>query len=273
MKVPMMPEITILIPVYNGECFLKQAIESILEQTFDRFSLVISDNCSSDKTVSIVKGYLSDSRVTLVVQPYNCGMVGNFNNCLKLVNTKYFMLISHDDFLFSKYSLEQAFQLIESYPEVSTVYSDMVYVDGKGKIITLRKFGRKELVDSLEIAKSSVISGRNLYGIPLLTRSSTIRGLECDEKLTYVFDLDLYVSLTKGKKIFHIPEPLIAYRCHEENSTVILLGKTREQMEIIAAKHGIPLSKFDKLRMRLNAGFVTLQKRIFFFYIKYLRRK
>lgn len=269
----MKPEITVLIPVYNGERFIKQAIESVIEQTFDRFLLIISDNCSSDKTVSVIKNYLNDSRVKLVVQPYNKGMVDNFNHCLKLINTKYFMLISHDDFLFSKQSLEYAFQILESHPEVPTVHSDMAYVDELGKIIFSRKFGRKDLINGLHVAKSSIISGRNLFGIPLLIRSSAVQGLECDEKLTYVFDLELYIAITKGKNFFHIPETLIAYRCHEDNSTVTLLSKTREQMEMIAVKHNIFLSYINKLWMRFIVGVVIFQKRLFFFYLQHRAKK
>lgn len=269
----MQPVITVFIPVYNGANLIERAIKSVLCQTFTNFSLVISDNCSTDETKAIVSKYLTDPRVKLIEKPQNVGMLENGKSCLKMLATKYYMFSSHDDFLYEPQALAKAFEILETHPEVPAVYCDLLFVDSHNRILLKRQFKRSGLIRADFVARQSILVCRNLFGIPLLARSSAVQEWQSDDRLTYVADVELSFACAKGKMIYHIPEFLIGNGFHETNSTRAHFHKVRSQMEIIANKHGIPLSRFDKLRMRFNAGFVTLQKWVFFFYIKHLRRK
>ena len=72
------PQITVAMPVYNGEGFVHLAIQSVLDQTYSDFELLIVDNCSTDGTLDVVKTF-SDPRIRLHINSTNLGMVGNWN--------------------------------------------------------------------------------------------------------------------------------------------------------------------------------------------------
>lgn len=93
------PIITIGMPVFNGEKYIANAIETLLEQTESRFKLIISDNASTDSTFSICQKYASaDARIQLIKNEINKGPLYNFLNVLMLADTQYFMWAAHDDY-------------------------------------------------------------------------------------------------------------------------------------------------------------------------------
>lgn len=269
----MQPNITVFIPVYNGANLIERAIKSVLCQTFTNFLLVISDNNSTDETKAIVGKYLADPRVKLIEKSQNVGMLENFNSCLRILETKYYMFLCHDDFFYAPQALAKAFEILETHPAVPTVYCDLLFIDIHNNILLQRAFKRSGLIQTALIAKQSILACRNLFGIPLLIRSSAVHELQYDARLTYVADVELSIACAKNTAIYHIPEFLIGNGFHGTNSTSVLFHKVRPQMELIAIKHGIHLSKLDKLRMRFNEWFITLQKRIFFFYLQHRIKK
>jgi glycosyltransferase involved in cell wall biosynthesis len=92
------PEVSIGMPVYNGEMLIRQALDSVLEQTFADFELIISDNGSTDGTEAICRKYADcDQRVRYVRQPENRGGSFNFQFVLNEAHGKYFMWAAHDD--------------------------------------------------------------------------------------------------------------------------------------------------------------------------------
>jgi len=200
----MQTAITIFIPVYNGANLIERAIKSVLCQTFANFSLVISDNCSTDETKAIVGKYLTDPKVKLIEQSQNVGMVENFNSCLRMLETKYYMILCHDDFLYEPQALTKAFEILETYPEVPTVYCDLLFISDHNHVLLQRRFNRSGLIQSDLVARQSILACRNLFGIPLLIRSFAVQGLQYDDRLTYTGDVELSFACAKGKMIYRI---------------------------------------------------------------------
>jgi glycosyltransferase involved in cell wall biosynthesis len=92
------PRVSIGMPVYNGEQQLRQALESLLAQTFEDFELIISDNASTDRTQVICEEYAKkDSRIIYVKQNHNLGVAENSKVVLRMSRSKYFMWAAHDD--------------------------------------------------------------------------------------------------------------------------------------------------------------------------------
>lgn len=267
-------EITIVIPAYNSSAFLKKTIESLLEQTFQAFTLIIRNDCSTDNTASIVALYAAkDNRVHLIEGQKRLKMIGNWNACLALAhkaNTPYFMLLFHDDFLLSNQALEKAITVLKNQPQVAAVYSNMVFVDEQNRTIMSRKFLDSGLLEPRILAKKSIVAGRNLFGIPLLIRNNQV--FKVDLRLTYVGDIDISMMSAKDAKVFRISEALIAYRVHGNNATHGLFQQTQIQMHQLAIKHEIFLSSYDKIKMNINTCLVIWQKKIFFFYINRIRK-
>lgn len=108
------PKVSIGLPVYNGEKFIKKRIENLLEQTFTDFELIISDNCSTDSTFKICSEYVEkDYRILGISQKNNIGPVGNFNFVLNKAQGKYFLWVAVDDLLHPKF-LEKNVAILDS---------------------------------------------------------------------------------------------------------------------------------------------------------------
>jgi glycosyltransferase involved in cell wall biosynthesis len=267
----MQADITVCIPVRNGANFIECAIQSVREQTFSRWNLLIVDNRSDDATSSVVGRYLNDARIRLVVNADNLGMAGNFNRCLDLVTTPYYTILCHDDALASPEALARAFDILECHPNIAAVYSDLVYIDGRGLPTLHRSFKRSGYMDVQRLAKRSIIEARNLFGIPVLVRSSAARELRYDNSLPYVIDLDISISSGRNGSLFHISEYLIANRFHGGNGTGRLLAGVDHQMFSLAAKHQIPLTSLERTLIKLNALRVGFAKKCFLAWVKYAR--
>ena len=94
------PAVSVGLPVYNGERYLAEAIESVLRQTFADFELVISDNASTDRTAEICRSFArADGRVRYHRNEANLGALPNFNRVFDLGRGRYFKWAAHDDVL------------------------------------------------------------------------------------------------------------------------------------------------------------------------------
>ena len=265
-------KISIYMPVYNGANYIQCAIESILRQTYKDLSLIISDNCSTDETVSIISKYLSDERVTLFKQPYNVGMLKNGNAVFDRVKTEYFMIICHDDYFYDNNALETGIKILEENKNIPAVYSNMMFVDQHGKPIMQRKFKYSGLISGNTVGKESIISCRNLYSLPLLIRTSSTQGYKFIEEYSLTGDVDFSMFISKGKQIYYIPKPLIALRFHGANNTARDYSRFIEQFKRIAIKHDIKLSKSEQLQMNINNLITVFKKHLFYFYLDNIRR-
>lgn len=112
------PKVSIGIPVFNGEKFIANRLECILQQSFKDFEIIISDNASTDLTKEICKKYeKKDSRIKLYQQTENFGMFHNYNFVLNHATGKYFVIANVDDF-WDKQFLEKNIDVLESNSEV-----------------------------------------------------------------------------------------------------------------------------------------------------------
>src|SRR5574337_1533802 len=121
--------ISIGMPVYNGDVFLRRRLDMILEQTFTNFELIISDNASTDSTQSICKEYLKkDSRIHYFRQEKNIGVTHNFDFVLQQAKYEYFIWVSVDDFMSSDFiekniiALESNHNYVGSISKIGTYF-------------------------------------------------------------------------------------------------------------------------------------------------------
>ncbi|MBW4459961.1 MAG: glycosyltransferase family 2 protein [Nodosilinea sp. WJT8-NPBG4] len=212
------PKLSIGLPLYNGDIFLGQALDSILSQTFVDFELIISDNASTDQTEAICRNYLAkDSRIHYIRNQENLGASGNFNQVFILSSGEYFKWIAHDD-LHDPNFLEKCFQVLEQDPSIVLAYSKATTIDPNGK--TIRKgWGCGAELSSIlphQRFRESLLPLKQPIPLPIfgVIRASVLRSThlmagypDCDCAL--LAELSLY-----GR--FHeISEPLFSQREHE----------------------------------------------------------
>lgn len=143
--------VSIGLPVYNGEKFLEEALDSIMAQTYADFELIISDNASTDKTPAICRDYSDrDRRVRYYRNHKNFGLAWNQNNVIRLAGGEYYMMVHHDDIRAPDY-LERTVCVLDSSPSAILCYSKTRDIDERGKSLPREEVSLN--VDSTEAHK------------------------------------------------------------------------------------------------------------------------
>jgi glycosyltransferase involved in cell wall biosynthesis len=129
------PRLSIGLPVYNGEKFIKEAIDSLLAQTFEDFELIISDNASTDKTEEICRAYAAqDKRIRYYRNQKNIGCSPNFNRVFELSSGEYFKWAAHDD-LHAGDFLMKCVEILDQDPTIILCHSKVYFIDEYGKFL------------------------------------------------------------------------------------------------------------------------------------------
>lgn len=211
------PKVSIGLAVYNGENYLEAAIESLLNQTYKNFELIISDNASTDRTQEICQNYLSqDPRIRYYRNQKNIGGANNENQTFRYSRGEYFKLAAHDDLCAPEF-IEKCLKILENNPSVVLCYSQIVNINAKGETLGVisRKFG-----ETGSIYKNFYdISYRQhpcepIYGV---IRSEVLRKTRLQQNYTDS-DRTLLCELVLHGKFYEVPEPLFYKRYHEGNT-------------------------------------------------------
>jgi glycosyltransferase involved in cell wall biosynthesis len=129
------PRIVIGLPVYNGENFVRRALDSILSQTFTDWRVIIGDNCSTDATGEICQEYAKqDNRISYHRHSENIGAAKNFNFVFQPGNAPYFKWAAHDDTFQPEY-LAKCIELLDRDPTLAIAHCPALEIDGDDKVI------------------------------------------------------------------------------------------------------------------------------------------
>ncbi|MFF0271255.1 glycosyltransferase [Kribbella sp. NPDC004536] len=123
------------LPVYNGQRYLGEALDSLLAQSFTDFELIISDNASTDGTEEICRRYADqDPRIRYIRQPRNIGATPNHNFVVDEARGEYFKFAAHDD-LYGRDLLARCVEALDAHPDVVLSHADMAIIDETGTIV------------------------------------------------------------------------------------------------------------------------------------------
>ncbi len=218
--------VSIGMPVYNGDKYLEQALDSLLNQDFDDFELIISDNGSNDKTRSICEIYVArDNRIEYHRVDKNRGAAWNFNQTFQLSKGKYFKWLSHDDYLDPVY-LSHCVKVMEKAPEtVVLCFPRVQYIDKLGKRLSeeealkIQDIKQEENYDRISFSRLLTLSPACcptfVFG---LARTTALR--ETGLIRAYVLsDLILVAELRLLGEFIEIPKRLFHQRVYKKEST------------------------------------------------------
>jgi glycosyltransferase involved in cell wall biosynthesis len=128
------PRLSVGLPVYNGENYLAESLESLLGQTYENFELIISDNASTDGTADICHRYeKQDSRIRYFRQPRNIGCAPNHNYVIQQARGELFKWVSHDD-LYARDLLKRCVDALDEFPHVVLAHSWTATIDDSGAV-------------------------------------------------------------------------------------------------------------------------------------------
>jgi glycosyltransferase involved in cell wall biosynthesis len=220
----MMPKVSVCIPTYNYGRYIGEAIESVLNQTYSDFELLIIDDASQDNTDAIVREYaIKDDRIRYLRNATNVGMVQNWNSCLHEARGEYIKYLFGDDAFASTMLLEKMVRILDSDRSVSLVGSSRKIIDKNSKQIDLWSFYDADtIVDGKEVISKCLFHNVNYIGEPtvvMFRRSQAIRGYNI--KYKQIVDLEMWFHLLEQGTYCYIKEPLAYFRCHEKQQTKI----------------------------------------------------
>jgi glycosyltransferase involved in cell wall biosynthesis len=124
------PKVSVLIPTYNYAHFLDETIQSVLNQTYNDYELIIVDNKSTDDTLEVVDKYLGDRRIHFYQNATNLGLSGNWNKCLEYATGEYIKFLCADD-KFHPEMLRKFVSVMDENPTVSLVTCDKESINSK----------------------------------------------------------------------------------------------------------------------------------------------
>jgi glycosyltransferase involved in cell wall biosynthesis len=211
---PVTDLVTIIIPTYNRENFLPEAVESVLNQTYKNFELIIVDDGSTDNTAKIAGNYLSDPKIQYIYQE-NGGISAARNKAIRRAKGKFLMFLDDDDF-YLPFAVEKLLTCIQKKPGVKFAYGD---------IITLQE-GRKILYRELTPLPKPQIFIQYLTGNNITTPGQVIAETQAikdiglfNEEFLNSSDYELWTRLVFNYEVAKIDLPVTCYRKHNAQVT------------------------------------------------------
>ncbi|MFZ3020487.1 MAG: glycosyltransferase [Minisyncoccia bacterium] len=211
------PQISIVMPAYNAESFIEQAIKSILEQSFSDFEFIIINDGSTDDTENIIKSF-KDERIVFINNDGNKGLSYSFNVGIKQASGKYIARMDADD-ISVKNRLQTQFNFLEKHPRIGVIGSVMISINENGKKLSLLKREREHI----NIKWSSLFS-TPMFHPTIMARADIMKNNPYDEKLTNSEDYDLWSRLlfNTDTHFENLDKPLLLYRTFPKSFTQTL---------------------------------------------------
>ncbi len=230
-----MTEVTVIIPAYNSEKYIEEAIESVLKQTFNDFELIVVNDCSTDKTKELaILAIKNDPRGFVIDVSENKGKANALNIGIQQAKGKFICILDADDIFFPD-KLEQQIKFMEEHPDVEMLYggtkcfgdSDEEYkqreiLDSSEDLKeNLRKAGEKTIEELNSQHHGILNKGEGIIAAcSVMIKKNIFSVCKFDENLRNIEDYDMwYQIIGKGFKVHGIKKPFYYYRIHNNQKS------------------------------------------------------
>jgi glycosyltransferase involved in cell wall biosynthesis len=202
------PKVTVVIPVYNREKYIADAIDSILAQTFTHFELLVIDDGSTDKTQEVIQSY-HDPRIRLVCNETNEGIPKTRNKGIRLARGEYLAFLDSDDWAYPERLAKQV-AFLDSHPDYVAVGAWIEWMDEEGRY--LRRAKRKPVLPD-EIAAQRLFQ-QGIENSTSMARTAVLREYGHQEQYDVSEDFDLWARIAAKHKLATLPKILLRRRMH-----------------------------------------------------------
>lgn len=240
------PLISVVMPVYNAERYLRTAVQSILDQSLRDFELIAIDDGSQDRSQQILTKFAAaDSRIQIISRP-NTGIVGALNDGLAAAGGEFIARMDADDWV-TPNRFEEQVTYLRQHPLCVCVGSYFNYMDAEGALI---KWNPRETTHpAIERTLLSGDGGALIHPVIMARRSAIeqVGGYRTDAQ--WVEDLDLYLRLARMGQLSNVPKVLLHYRYHTESVNFTRNeGRHRRKLWVLEQAHaarGLPFNLND----------------------------
>lgn len=232
--------VSVVLPAYNAELYLKEAIDSVLAQTFTDFELIILNDGSMDKTEEIILSY-QDSRIVYVKNEKNLGLIGTLNKGMALAKGKYIARMDADDICFPERFSKQVTFLEKNEEYVVCGTSAYRFHDD----ISDRQAFNPPLTDAN--IRVRLLFNSSFIHPSVMFRASVIRAnnLSFNQNFKYAEDYYFWIDLLKCGKGFNLKEKLLYYRVVGTSQTAVGNSNVEERKQILGNIHKRYFSDLD----------------------------
>lgn len=215
------PKVSVCIPTFNAADYLRQAVESVLEQSYQNFEIVIVDNCSTDHTESLISKLqqLGNGRIRFYQNDRNIGLVGNLNKCLEYAKGDYIKFLCADDLLLPG-CLDQMAAALDLHQSVKLISSSRLVIDERGNELGVRRYMTGDAIVRGNQAITRCLFGGNYIGEPtavMFRKADLKRGFR--EDMPQLSDMDMWFHLLEQGDLLSLKKPLCAFRSHAAQMT------------------------------------------------------
>ncbi len=239
-------QVTVIVTSYNNGRYIGETIASVLAQEGAGFELIVSDDCSTDDSLAVIRSFAADARLTVVAQPRNLGAIGNFNDSIGRGSGRYVMVLGSDDVLYPGY-LQTLVSQLDAHPEASLGYSQCHWIDEHGTVLSLADHPG-HLPQSYAGGRDEVVAllSHDNYITPscAMLRRSVLDTVRRADGLVHHPDMlagdwELYIRVARAvPDVVFVREPLVGYRIHSGQISQKFYGSEKplsEHAEILEA--------------------------------------
>ena len=248
-------KISIIMGIYNCEEYLRESIDSIINQTYSNWELIMCDDGSSDNTLEIAREYEKKypDKIRVLVNEKNMGLNFTLNKCLEQA-TGYYIARQDGDDISLPDRFEKEINFLKSNPQYSLVSSNMIFFDENGDWGESHNFG--------EVKKENFLKGSPICHAPCMIRTEDLKsvgGYTVDKKLLRVEDYHLWFKLfIQGYKCYSLKESL--YKMRDDNNAY-----KRRTFRNRLNETRLKLWGFHKIKISLTKYFWAFKPLILFF--------
>lgn len=218
----MNPKVSVIMSVYNGEKFLRDSIESILNQTFNDFEFIIIDDCSTDKTADIIKTYsYRDPRIRIITNEQNLGLTKSLNIGINESRGEFIARMDSDDVTLPE-RFEKQVRFLDENKDYGVVGAWAKVIDDLG--VEVDEFDWE--TDDKTIRKNLIKWNSMIHPLAMIRKDILEKVGMYSENLRYAQDYDLWFRVAKVSKLANLPEFLLKYRISNKSITA---SKNKEQ--------------------------------------------
>jgi glycosyltransferase involved in cell wall biosynthesis len=243
--------VTVLLPVYNAQRYLAEAIQSILNQSFTDFEFLIIDDGSTDRSVSIIQSF-TDPRIRLITHQKNQKLIATLNEGIKLAKAPLIARMDADDISLPD-RLKQQVNFMAKHPEVILLGTRMQVIDSNGTVLSQEPLLTKDAA----IRTALLVTNTFPHGSVMLRRGPLLKVGGYNPEAYLVEDYDLWVRLAKIGQVANLPTVLYGWRINPQGETLSQSQIHRRHiLEVVdhqwqAAKNDpLPLSQWSNIWSR-----------------------
>jgi glycosyltransferase involved in cell wall biosynthesis len=224
------PTVSIITPAYNAECYIAEAIESVLAQTYIDWELLVVDDGSADETAKIVKSF-SDTRITLIQQE-NHGVSSARNKGLELAKGQYITFLDADDVL-PLDSLRSRIDHLDNNPDVDIVDGRIIIKDREMKEVS-REY--QPYYNGLLLPRLTALDDKVFFNVCYLFRRNILGDVRFNTRMTHAEDLLFYLELAaKNRAVYDfVQDEVYVYTSGHTSAMSNLQGLQEGYLQLIA---------------------------------------